>query len=120
MDTAMLAETAAATLVTAMATDAWGRVRTTTAQLLGRGQHAETEAAARDLDTSYLALQDDEDDARTHLRVLLRAKLKTDPGLCRPLEELVSRLAPAAASTNQHVRVGRARNVNVAGRDIRR
>jgi hypothetical protein len=103
-----------------MATDAWGRVRATTAQLLGRKQHAETEAAARDLDTSYPALQDDKDEARTHLRVLLHANLKADPALCRPLEDLASRLGPAPASASQHVKVGRARNVSVAGRDIRR
>jgi len=120
MDTAMLAETAAATLVTAMATDAWGRVRATTAQILGRGERSETEAAGRDLDTSYLALQADEDDARTHLRVSLRAKLTAHPELCAPLADLVSRLGPAPASSHQNVRVGRARNVMVAGRDIRR
>lgn len=118
MDTAMLAETAAATLVTAMATDAWGRVRAATAQLLGRGERSATEAAARELDTSYQARQGDEDDARIHLRVALRARLRDDPELCAPLEELVARLGPAHAPPSQQVRVGRARNVQVAGRDI--
>jgi hypothetical protein len=123
MDTALLAQTAATTLVAAMATDAWGRVRATAAQILGRGHDAETEEAARQLGTSYLALPGSEDEARIHLLVTLRARLNAHPELGAPMAALIAELRPAmpaGPSVSQQVRVNRARNVTVAGRDIHR
>lgn len=92
---AALAAAAAATVVTAMATDAWTGVRDTVAKLFRRSRRKDTVIRARLDDSAELVEQAvAPDEARQALLGLwtleLSALLRADPASREPLERLVA------------------------------
>lgn len=93
-----LATSAATSVVTAMATDAWQAVRTTVARLLGRGEARAEQLALEALDEDAANLCDEPtDDSRRDLTAAwaarLRDLLRSDPDAAKALHELVADVA---------------------------
>lgn len=128
-DVTVLAQTGAATLVAAMATEVWTQVRGGVARVLGRGGDVQERAVLEELDEARAAVEaavteDDVRDARVELRALLRARLRSDPDLAQRFAALVdevrAQLGDDAASTGtvtQRATADRGGTVIQSGRD---
>jgi hypothetical protein len=128
-----LAQSGATAIVAAMATDAWQRIGTGIANVLGRGVPDQVAAEAAELEASreeILGADDEHRDlvAREHLaqwRGSLRRLVATDPGAADELRDLLATLdeeLPAATGETpavvQSARADRGSTVVQAGRDV--
>jgi hypothetical protein len=112
---AELAMTGAATVVGAMATDAWQAARTKVAGLLGRGDDSRRELAETRLERAAAEVEIAEPDRREEVREriaaawqvrlvdLLEEHPEAEAELRRVIEDLSSRLPPAQQSWVQHI-----------------
>ena len=110
-----LASAGGTALVTAMVTDGWEDIRTRFARLLGRGNAAETEAAAARLDESQALLgalaggelqrarTEQEFAWRIRLGDLLERQPESEYELRRLVDEVRTREGGSAGSLEQHV-----------------
>ncbi|MBB6550089.1 hypothetical protein [Nonomuraea rubra] len=112
---AELAMTGAATVVAAMATDAWQSARTRAAALLGRGDEEQRELAETRLERAAAEVEaadpGDRDEVRRRIAAawqvrlmdLVEAHPETEAELRRVIEELSGRLPAAQQSWVQHI-----------------
>ncbi|MEU6663653.1 hypothetical protein [Streptomyces sp. NPDC046821] len=130
MDPAMaaLASTAGTTLVTALTTEAWQRVREAVSSLWRRAEPGRAEAISAELEATradLLAAQAGGDvESRTELGAewqgRIRRFLATHPEEAEALRELIGELqplAPADQSVTQHATASGQARVYQAGRD---
>lgn len=105
---ASLAAAAAATLVTAMATDAWQGVKHAVAGLFRRGRPGEHAAIEAQLDrnANSVSVATDPDGTRQRMRGIWQEEfeglLRGAPALAADLAAIVSGAAPAGARIEQH------------------
>jgi hypothetical protein len=124
----LLASTAASTLVTLMATDAWQEARKGMIDVWRRRQPQEAARIAEDLDGACVAIRQARQSvdsrgetavaAEWHRRIL--ALLTREPAAADDVVQLMERLRPQAAPyrVSQEARAGHSATVNQAGRDI--
>ncbi|WP_149182102.1 hypothetical protein [Streptomyces sp. TRM49041] len=124
----LLAQSAGATLVTLMATDAWHHVRDGITQLWRRTQPERAEIVAAELETGRedvlaAAAADDQetlDELRLQWQGLVRRLLVARPAAVEELRALLDRIDPggsAARQITQHATASGQARVYQAGRD---
>ncbi|MDQ0683404.1 hypothetical protein QFZ56_002367 [Streptomyces achromogenes] len=124
----LLAQSAGATLVTLMATDAWHRVRDGIAQLWRRTQPERAETVTAELEATHedvlaaAAAGDQEtlDELRLQWQGSVRRLLVARPAAVEELRALLDRLDPdgsAARQISQHATASGQARVYQAGRD---
>ncbi|QUC61564.1 hypothetical protein IOD14_34905 [Streptomyces sp. A2-16] len=124
----VLAQSAGATLVTLMATDAWHRVRDGITQLWRRTQPERAETVAAELEAgredmlAAVAADDQEtlDELRLQWQGLVRRLLVARPAAVEELRALLDQLDPdgsAARQITQHATASGQARVYQAGRD---
>jgi hypothetical protein len=130
MDLSQLAQTGAASIVGAMATDTWSLVRDRLANLLGGGDTARERDEAEELEASHRALaaadetqrSDQERDLGSELRGRIKERLRDDPRfaveLSALIEEIRERNPPTSRETHIQATADRGSTVIQAGRDV--
>lgn len=131
MDFGELAQTGAATLVTAMTTGAWEQIKERVVRLFGRGKDQDQEDVAAELERTLSLVRGPGSDERgalvaeAELRGQLRQRLRTDPDFAAAfqvlLEEIQEQLPqPDQPSVQQQGFATHGGTVIQAGRDVNR